>query len=387
MDILSKQDLMDLISQSGERCVSIYMPTHRVGNEVQQDPIRFRNLMNEARDHLVSTGVCGSDLCELLGPAEKLVSNGQFWQHQGAGLALFLAEDRLRYYRLPIGFEPFVLVADRYHIVPLLRALSENGKFYVLALSQEKISLYQCSAYSVAPIDLDQAPEGLGEALAYDDPEKQLQFHTSTRQSGGIGERPATFHGHGVGVDHQKVDILRYFRQVDQAVYSQLCEEHAPLVLAGVEYLLPIYREANTYPHLMDMGIEGSPETLGEGEMHRQARRIVTPVLDAEQREAIGRYQALAGTGDERTSSDPGKVVLAACRGRVEMLFVVVGDPLWGALDAGANAVEFHQEKHAGDHDLANDAAIHTLLNDGTVYALDPKEMPSRGTVAAVLRY
>jgi hypothetical protein len=30
-------------------------------------------------------------------------------------------------------------------------------------------------------------------------------------------------------------------------------------VLAGVEYLLPIYREANTYPHLLAEGIHGNP--------------------------------------------------------------------------------------------------------------------------------
>lgn len=33
-----------------------------------------------------------------------------------------------------------------------------------------------------------------------------------------------------------------------------------PLVLAGVEYLLPIYRRANTYPYLLDGGVTGNPE-------------------------------------------------------------------------------------------------------------------------------
>ena len=42
MDILKQKDLQQLLETSGEWCVSLYMPTHRVGREQQQDPIRFK---------------------------------------------------------------------------------------------------------------------------------------------------------------------------------------------------------------------------------------------------------------------------------------------------------------------------------------------------------
>jgi len=42
----------------------------------------------------------------------------------------------------------------------------------------------------------------------------------------------------------------------------------APLVLAGVEYLFPIYQEANTYPDLVEEGITGNPENLKPEELH-----------------------------------------------------------------------------------------------------------------------
>jgi hypothetical protein len=387
MDILTREDLRTLAEESGEWCVSIYTPTHRAGREAQQDPIRFKNLLDEARGYLLAAGLTAPEVWELIGPAESLLSNGFFWQHQGDGLALFLAPGMLRCYRLPIDFEPVVLVADRFHVKPLLPMFNANGQFYVLALDQQEVSLFQGTAYTVGEIDLDQVPGGLAEALKYDDHEKQLQFHTSTRQPGGAGDRPATFHGHGVGVDDQKVDVLRYFQKVDKAVHPLLREEHAPLVLAGVGYLLPIYRKANTYPHLVDEGIEGSPKALGEREIHRQAWDIVRPIFVTEQREARAQYQALAGAGDERASGDPAAVVLAAHHGRVETLFVALGHHLWGTLDLDAGVVQLHGERKPGDQDLLDYAAVQVLLNGGTVYALDQEEIPGGGTVAAVFRY
>lgn len=87
-------------------------------------------------------------------------------------------------------------------------------------------------------------PESLADILRRDDAEKQLQFHTGTSGGGG-GGRPAIFHSHGSEED-LKEDILRYFRQIDRGVEELLKGQRAPLVLAGVDYLLPIYREVRT---------------------------------------------------------------------------------------------------------------------------------------------
>jgi hypothetical protein len=113
----------------------------------------------------------------------------------------------------------------------------------------------------------------------------------------------------------------------------------------------------------------------------------VRPVFVAEQREAAAQYQALAGAGDERASSDPAAVVPAAHHGRVETLFVVLGHHLWGTFDPDANAVQLHEEMSSGDQDLLDYAAVQVLLNGGTVYALGSEEIPGGGTVAGVFRY
>lgn len=116
MNILSRDDLRTLIRKHEGPCVSVYMPTHRVGREVQQDPIRLKNLLGKAEDRVVAGGVRAPEARELLEPAEMLLHDGLFWQHQSDGLAIFISPEMFHHYRLPFDFEELVVVAGRFHI-------------------------------------------------------------------------------------------------------------------------------------------------------------------------------------------------------------------------------------------------------------------------------
>jgi hypothetical protein len=73
------------------------------------------------------------------------------------------------------------------------------------------------------------------------------------------------------------------------------------LVLAGVEYYFPIYREANSYPHLVEGVVAGNPEAQTIVDLHQRALGLVAPRFESDLAEASARYRALAGTG--RTSN------------------------------------------------------------------------------------
>lgn len=178
---------------------------------------------------------------------------------------------------------------------------------------------------------------------------------------------------------------MRYFRKIDRGLGEVLKGQEAPLVVAGVDYLLPIYREANTYPGLVEEGVTGNPEELTAEDLHERAWGVVEPRFSEARREAAERYAELAGTG--RTSADPREVVPAAYYGRAETLFVASGVRRWGAFDPGNGEVDLHDEPEDGDGDLLDFAAVQTVLNGGTTYVTDPEEMPEGSEVACLLRY
>jgi hypothetical protein len=384
MDILNREQIQALSEPREGPCVSIYLPTHRKSREIEQDPIRLKNLLAEAETQLVDSGLRSPLAQQMLNPAVELLDDYDFWQHQSYGLALFLADDFLLGYRLPFHFQELVIVTDRFHIKPLMPVLSGDGRFYVLALSQNSVRLLHGTRFSISEVEVEDIPESLAEALWADDAERQLQHHTSTSANSTRGGR-MMFHGHGVVKDDKKDNILRYFQQIDRGLQDVLGDDSAPLLLAGVDYLLPIYREANSYRSLLKDSIEGNPEELSEKELHHHAWELVEPVFQIALQGARARYAELTST--DRASKDLRTIVAAAYYGRVDTLFVALGAHQWGVFDPSSNTVLFHADAAPGRHDLLDAAAVETLVHGGTVYAVEPDRIPEDTPAAAIFRW
>jgi hypothetical protein len=363
--------------------VSLYMPTHRHIPETEQDPIRFKNLLREAEERLIACGLSSKKVRELLQPAQKLLEDASFWKFQSDGLALFLSANLFRTYRLPFRFAEMAVVTTRFHLKPLLQVLTGDGRFFILALSQKQVRLLEASAYNVSELELEHVPENLAEVLGAYDFEKQLQFHSPS--TGGLGKQGTIYHGHGVGADDVKGKLLQYFRQIDEGLREFLKGEQSPLVFAGVDHLFPIYKEANSYPYLLEEVVTGNPESLSAEALRQKAWAIAQPVMLKARQEAKDKYLRLAGTG--RASNQLAEIAPAAFEGRVESLVVAVGVQQWGSFDPDQVEVRLHEEAEPGDEDLLDFTAFHTFLNGGAVYAVEPERVPGAGLLAAVFRY
>src|SRR6266496_3280033 len=204
MNTPSKRELRVLMEIRNSPCISLYLPTYKAGTgaEMQQNPLRLRNQIREVENRLLLSKSRSMDREELLKPIQALLDDAQFWLHQSDGLAIFRSPKVFQYYRLPSKFQEQVVVGDH---------------FYVLALSQNKLRLIDCTRYSATVVELPESvPVSLSEALMYDDPDNQLNYHSSSSGSliGKGGRRGTIFHGQGVGTDDEKDNILRYFQQV-----------------------------------------------------------------------------------------------------------------------------------------------------------------------------
>ncbi|MEA2014109.1 MAG: hypothetical protein U9N38_02205 [Thermodesulfobacteriota bacterium] len=365
MDILSGNELKSLMQKQLGICVSIYMPSIKKGTGTQQNQIRFKNLLRNAETRLLLSELRPSEIKEMLSPAQEMTGNIPFWQNQGNGLALFLSPDLFRYYRLPQTFRELVVITDRFHIKPLIPALAFDTEFYILAISQKDVRLLRCSLQYVEEMSIHGIPESLDDALNLDDFEKHLQRHT--------------------GSEDIKINLLQYFQHIDRGLRELLRDKKVPLIFAGVDYLLPIYKEANTYPNLTDRVISGNPEGLSTDKLHDMARPIVENLLERKRSDALSQYSQNVGTG--LTSSDITEIVKAAYHGRVSTLFVSVGVQQWGTFDSDTNEVKFGKDATTSNEDLLDLAAIQTILNSGTVYAMDEEEIPTDSELAAIFRY
>jgi len=166
-----------------------------------------------------------------------------------------------------------------------------------------------------------------------------------------------------------------------------LGDAEAPLLLAGVDYLLPLYHEANGYPHLLEGGIEGSPKVKSPRELHQEAIAKLKPTLEQEQQEALADFQRLVGTG--QVSTELSEIVPAAHYGRVDVLFAAEDAKQVGSFDQQTGEVRQNGSSANGTaaDDLIYLAALQTYLNSGRVYVTAPETVPGQNDMAAILRY
>ena len=383
MDTIGTNALRSLLGTKTGPCVSIYLPTHMAGAEGQHDPVRLKNLLQEAENELVKSWMSAPAARKLLAAARKLPDNGAIWDNRNQGLAVFVAPYIFQPYRLPAAFDELVIVGRRFHIKPLLPLLSDGDRFLILALSQNKVRLFNATRHLIETVAVPGLPVSMEDALNYTAVDRGSQVHSAMH--GGLGKQSAVFHGQGGQADTRKEDLAQFFRQVDSALRRVLRDESAPLLLAGVEYLLPIYRDVASYSHIIDEELTGNCDHLSAHQIQQSAWLLVEPLFQQSREAAVAKYRQLAGTG--KTSADIREIVPAAYAGKIETLFVDVHALQWGSYNPQTTTVELHEASKAGDSELLDEAAVQTLSTRGTVYSVEHDLVPSGNCAAAVFRY
>jgi Bacterial archaeo-eukaryotic release factor family 7 len=382
-EVVTQDDLREVLADRPGPAVSLYQPTHR-GADAEQDVLRFKNLLNDAEDRLMEHGPRRLG-AKPLQPMRAMLNNGEFWRHQLDGLAMFSAGEFFRFFKLPFEVEELLVVGDRIHATPLFEA-SMRGYFYILAISRSSVRLIRATRFGAEEIDLSdvEIPHSFDEAMRYDDFEKSnLQRHPAVRTGAGAGRTMQ--HGHGPGDEDLKKEISRYFQAVDRGVTDLLRVENAPLVLAAVDYLHPLYRGASNYRSIVQRGIEGNPEQLSPAQLKEEAWPLVEPHFRSRLEEAKEKYGN--GTSNGTASCELLDVLAASHEGRVGALIVQRGRRRWGLFDLTRNLVEERVEPRHGDVDLIDLAARQTALHGGDVFLTDGEDMPCDEALAAVFRF
>ncbi len=387
---IDKETLKTLSQVKDDYVVSIYMPTEQAGKDTRKNHIRLKNRVKDARRQLEEKGLAKDNIDALLEPAQNRVNDNPFWQHQRKGLAMFLMPDRHYQFRLPLEFEGLTVVNEQFHLKALMPLLTGNGRFYVLAVSLNKVRFFEGNREGLSEIAVsdgdsehfEDVPISLAESLKYD--VKQMFISARDVSLGQTGSE-AKYYGQGASDNEHKTNILRFFQQLDKGVTDFLHDEEAPLVFVGVDYLFPIYQKANHYNNLLAEAVTGNPDELSAKDLNTKVWDIAAKEFDKTLTQAKAHYQDLSAS--EQCSDDLVDIVKAAFDGRVDTLFVTVGKQCWGHFNQETRELKLEVEQTPNSEDLLNRAAVWTLNNSGKVYALQADEMPNNGFIAALFRF
>ncbi|MEN6616750.1 MAG: hypothetical protein ABFD12_09355, partial [Syntrophorhabdus sp.] len=373
MDLLSREKLISLSEYENQICVSLYMPAFRKNPERQQNPIRYKNLFRKAQDALFARGLRADEVNDILDPGRPLINDDLFWSfYQSEGFCVFLSAGDISYFRLPVHFKESVTVGDRYYLKPLLTNVYNNSRFFVLAAGLGSVRLYQCTRNSINEIPLSKIPANYKEMLKYSDIERGYEFHTHTPPS--TAKFAEGSHGQGGGEDGKRTEIEEYFKMIAHGVSDVICQDHAPLLFAGLDEHFGMYRKANSYNFLIeDKCLAYDPERLSADELHAKTIPIMQVYFISIRNRAIESYRNRQGTG--HTADTIQTILPAAFSGRVDTLFVSPDISLWGSFDPDRLIVSLHDNPGKNDRDLLDLACVYTYSKGGAIYEIAPRDV------------
>jgi hypothetical protein len=357
-------------------CLSLYQPTgrHHPGN--QQDPIRFRNLVREMEQTLRKTYPAQNPQ-GILKPFKELAENREFWNHTLDGLVVFAAPDRFRVYTLPRPVSELTIVADSFHIKPLIRFLQNADRYQVLGISLEKVCLFEGNRDALDEVELDPAvPRTPNEAPRGE----AKEFHVAAKVSS--PGTPGTHFGQGSKSDIVNNAASRFFRAVDRAVL----EHHSrparlPLILAALPENQSHYRGLSRNPFLVPDEVTVYPDAVSVDDL----RERVWAAMEPHFRTRIDGLVEMFGAARSKELGDDNleNVAASAVAARVGTLLTEADRYIPGRIDPESGAIVLDD---SGADDVLDDIAEMVLKNGGQVVILPAERMPTKTGVAAMYR-
>lgn len=343
-------DLLDLDrlvapSDSSPR-VTILLPTARAGRETQAAPIRLGNLIREASIELERRGTDAETSEALLAPLRELQQDLAFWQQQAEGLALHADAEGVITTRTLLDVPESVIVGDSFVVRPLLDALPTGDSFHVLALSMNKVRLFQSTSTHITELDLGEVPTSEADLYADRDHQQHLQFAAQ-------GGQELSYHGHGADAAADRARIERFLRHVARGLEDTIpAVERLPLVLVGVPEMATAFRGIVDWPVVVEGLGEGNADRLSPAQVHERIAPVLASWHATQDAQLLDEVEQLAGRG--RVLRDPGDISVAARDGRVDRLLVATTP----------------SQTHARLDDVVETAVADTVRSGGTVRPL-----------------
>ncbi len=376
-DMIAEADLRELAEIKEDVCVSFYLPTHPSAPESRQDPVRLRNMLDEAEESLLKrNGLRRPEVAHRLQPARDLVGDEFFWTHQSEGLALFLGDGSHHTFRLPAPFDQTIEVGEHFLVTPIVSLLRPGQSFYLLAVSQKSCRVFRGNQFQLEEVESSDLPKDLESALGWWR-ERELSFHGQRRGQADA----ALFHGHQE--DAKSIDLTAYLRKVAEPLESMLYNQPESLVFAGVDELFPIFQKVYGSVGLIPEHIAGNPDKLSGRQLHQQA----WPLVEAYHKREIDRlWEEYHGAKTLDRATNALAMIVPACRdGMVETLLLADGARLAGTFNTETGQIRMGRES-ARSVDLLNLAAVFALRTGANVVAVPPGNLPDRSPAAAILR-
>ncbi len=377
----SLKDLKPLLSSKGP-CLSVFMQLSKTPRDTsaKANPLEWRELMRSIEPQVQQSGAEAREMFEAVSNWDAVIQGAE---PQGESVAVFRSPEAFRVSWMSDPVISRAVFGPHFYIRPLLEQLTRGKTFYILALSQKDVRLLYCTMRTSEEVTLP--PKTAANFDAWMDSAKPDHVMDNRSSPGpSVGSSKGVMFGTSTDREDKNEYLTHFYGQIDHGLNERLRGKTEPLVLAGVDYEIALYRSLNHYPHLAEESVEGAPNSLKSGEMHARAIDAILRCYEKKVDAELAEYNHKAGGG---ASNRLKEVVTAAHEGRVLTLLVSETLEATGRFDESTYTVKGRASGTTEDEDLVNDAAVQTILHAGQVYVAPNSKMPNGAPAAAIYRF
>lgn len=361
---MNRHDLALLQQMRGYPAVTITLSTHRTSPENKQDPIRLKNLLNQASERLLSE----FSKKEVASLCDRLIALGEEVDFVNAkdGLVLFANQDFGRLVYLPFKLKERVVIDETFFTRDLVFALNRTPRYWVLVLSEKPTRLYEGTKQDL----LEMKEEG---------------FPLTHTGPGGEAPLPGGF---GISRSaHRDERHRQFFRQIDAALSKFMADDPLPLAVVGVDRFLAFFNEVSQHKNAVVAILTGNHDNTGPHELAKLVWPLVKEGLAAQRQQVFEDLEK--AIGERRVTSTIGEVWRKAADGRGHLLLVEEDFHYPAVVDETGRHLQAADDPTAPGviDDAVDDVIEEVLRKQGQVVFVDAGSLDVHQRIAMILRY
>lgn len=295
---------------------------------------------------------------------------------------MLAAPDFFRVLRLQRPVPERAIVAESFHLKPLLRIIQSADRYRILGLSRNEARLYEGNRDVLDEIGLlpgmprspAEVTGGLGGA------------ERATRHYGAATSGKLTRHGTDVRQDALDRETELFFRAVDQALLAhQDKSDPVPMLLAALPQHHHLFRRISRNRTLAGAALYAHPESMSLEALRARAWELVQPFYLERLAGLVAAFEA--ARAQSQGSHDLLDIGKATAEGRVDTLLVDAERLVPGRFDPASGDIAFGELAAPDTDDLLDDLAEAVLRQGGEVVIVPSGSMPVESGAAALYRY
>lgn len=367
VNIPTREELLNLAEVRSDVCVSIYLQTSPLPQDIEASRIELHNLLKEAFQQLGNSGFDKRRLWTLQEECTDVLEADDFWFYHANSLAVLATPDSIHTYRLANELKTQLEVSDRFYLKPLMRSVTFPQTAYILALSENEARVVEF--FSSGPPEVVKVENMPKDALsAVGKSSLTASLNTLSHESGSRGP---------------KLRLAQYVRKVVEALRPLLLQQHdLPLILVSAEPLAPMFRSMSSLANLLDETIFMSPDWASVSELVDLARPVLDRHYAAQLDEVRKKFEERSA--QNRVATDLTDVARAATYGMISLLLVDFDNTVTGSIDDGGVLA---LSSEPGSYGVIDEIVKRSMACGAKILAVRADDMIGKTGVAAILRY